>query len=372
MADNVKAQHWWAASRTLGFSLWADSTRNEPTGNFDLTLASLRSPKELSEHDWMRGTHDGKDALVSYLFRDGGSSSDTHETHVLVRIDPPLFLGLDIAPRHFFSGAPPIGLPRFDRLLTLQSLAPQRGRALVWLESTELEDFLAAPSLTHLKTRVVDSYVQITASELVTDPRALTRMLGHASRIEGALARRRAQLPTTPEEARATAAWAHLAEEHRLQFDPVRRTLAGRYDGNDAWVAHRSSPGREWMDVRIALPIDEGLSLTVKRESSLSRLGNFLGFGDLKAGDKAFDDEHRVTGEPAPRIVALLERAAVRDSIARLVQRFELVRVANRLVHIAARPTADAQELAGVLSDVSNVVKSIAGAPAPKAGPYRA
>jgi hypothetical protein len=367
-----KAQPWWAASRTLGLTLWDDTTGNEPASHFDTMVSSLRPHTTLTEHNWMAGTFEGHDVLVTYLFRDGGSSSDTLKTFVMVRIDPPLFLGLEVDERSFLSGIPKIGIPAFDGPFTVRAFDRERGAMMVWPgRAPELTTLLVEAKAADAHPRIVDSYVQLMVYRFEWRPDVLASMLRVASKIADVCADRRARIGETREEAALRASWARFADGERLQHDPAHRALSGSYRGLDAVVVTRTAPLQAWLGARMAFPIAPGINVTLTHETGLTRFGNMIGFSDITVGDAAFDHQFRVKGGPVQLVRHFFGRDATRAAAARLVQRFGTLRVAGATTAVMTPPADTPEELTSILDDLSTFVRAHAGGGAPAAGPYR-
>jgi hypothetical protein len=368
-----KEQEWWAASRSLGLALMDDTLGNEPASHFDTMVSSLAPHTRLSEHNWMIGRVEGHEVLITYYFRDGGSSSDTLLTHVMARIDPSLFLGIEIERRSFLSGVPKIGVPDFDEKLTIQAFQPERGAAMVWPGRTPaLDELVLRAAAVKYAPRICDSYVRFTVDRFESNPRVLTIMLRDAIHLANAFAERRAQLGETQEEAAVRGAWSHFAETERMQHDPARRTLQGRYRGIETAVVTRTAPRQAWLGVRVALPIAPGIDLTMTHETGLTRFANMIGFSDITVGDAAFDHQFRLKGGPAQLVRHFFARDETRAAAAKLVQRFGTLRISGATTAVMAPPASQADVLASILDDLVAFVHAQSGGRMPGTGPYRA
>lgn len=373
MSRRMDTEQWWNASRALGFDLRDDTNGNTMTQLWDSMVSSLRPRTKVSEHSWMVGTFDGLAALVTYYFRDGGSSADTHYTHVMVQIDPPLFLGLHMGPRNWLCSVPKMGVPIFDDKLYVQAFQPERGHALVWPGRHPPVTDVALSALARKATpEVFDSFAAITVSRFERDPTVLRRLLGEAASLARAAIERRVMIGESREEVAMRAEWAHFAERERLVLDPARRAIRGTFEGFETQVTTRSTPTAIWNQLLLALPIDTGVHVDVSPESSLTRLGNVIGFSDIEVGDAAFDRALRLKGAPAPRVRELFAPEEARARAMTLVSKYWRFSVNGRFVSIGTnRPAATEAELRDALGDLTGFARSIAGRAPPQRGPYR-
>lgn len=367
-----QAEAWWAASRKLGFELKDDSNGNALTPQWDAMASSLRPHTQLSEHNWMVGSVDGVPLLITYYFRDGGSGSDTLYTHVIAQIDPPLFLGLHLARRTWLCGASRIDWPFFDDKLYVQALQPERGRALVWPgRHPPLTDVLFEAMANGFGPEVYDSVAVITVSRFEANPAVLDDMCRRALGLARVAKARRAMLGETAEEAASRVAWGRFAEHEHMAFDSERRSLTGVYQGIHAEVVTRSTPSSMWNQVSVLLPSDTGMRVSITPESSLSRLGNVIGFSDIEVGDPTFDRELRLKGEPAPRVRAFFASPEVRALTLKLVERHGHLGITGRFISVQLPRYARAPEtLESTLMALAALVVATQQA-LPQQGPYR-
>ncbi len=368
-----QAQAWWTASRALGFELRDDTNGNTVPPVWDTMVASLRPHTQLSEHNWMVGVVDGVPAMITYYFRDGGSSSDTHCTYAMVQIDPPLFLGMHLSRRTWLCGVPKIGVPFFDDGLYVQAFQPERGHAMVWPgRQPPLADHALSAVARGMNPDAYDTFAATSVSRFEADPSVLQEMLARASALARAAVERRVTIGETRDETLVRDAWAHFAERERFAFDVPRRTLRGNFQGFEAHVLTRSSPTTMWNQILLSLPTDTGMSVDVAPESGLTRFANVIGFSDIEVGDAAFDRALRLKGSPAPLVRAFFARAETRAHAIALVQKYGRFAVLGRFVSLGMpRPCVSEAELWAVLMDVATLAAAATGKVAPQQGPYR-
>jgi len=369
-----QSEQWWAAARDLGFTLRDDSNGNSMVPHWDTMAASLRPHTMLSEHNWMVGSFEGVQAMVTYYFRDGGSSADTHYTHAMVQIDPPLFLGLHVAQRTWLCGVPLIGVPLFDQKLYVKAFQPERGHAIVWPGRHPPVTDVALSALAHKRApEVYDSFAAITVSRFEPDAYTLKEMLKDAALLARSTIDRRAMIGDTRDEAAVKNAWAHFGERERMTFDASRRALHGKFQGFEASVYTRSTPTALWNQVLLALPTDTGMHVDVSPESGLTRFGNVIGFSDIEVGDTHFDRTLRVKGNPAPLVKMFFARSETRAAALGLVEKYGRFSIHGRFISVGTvRPAVTDTDLRTALADVATLARAAAGQSPPQQGPYRA
>jgi hypothetical protein len=350
-----------------------DSNGNTMVPQWDTMVSSLRPHTTLSQHNWMLGSFDGVPALVTYYFRDGGSSADTHYTHAMAWIDPPLFLGLHVSRRTWLCGVPRIGVPLFDEKLYVQSFQPERGHAMVWPgRNPPLADVALSAVARGMAPDIYDSFAATTVSRFEASTDFLRGMLTHAVAMARAAGERRVMVGDTREEAAMGAEWAHFAERDRFAFDPARRVLTGAFQGLESHVLTRSTPTALWNQVLLGLPTDTGLHVDVTPESGFTRFANVIGFSDIEVGDAAFDRALRLKGAPAPLVQALFAREESRASALGLVSKYGRFSVHGRFLTLGTPRVATTEaELRELLTDVTGFAKAVLGRAAPQEGPYR-
>jgi hypothetical protein len=374
VSDRRQTEQWWVGARELGFSLRDDSNGNSMVPHWDTMAASLRPHTQLSEHNWMVGTFEGLPAMVTYYFRDGGSSADTHYTHAMIQIDPPLFLGLHVAPRGWLCGVPLMGVPIFDDKLYAKAFQPERGHAIVWPgRHPPVTDIALSAIAKKTSPEIYDSFAAVTTPSFAANQHVLRDMLRDASLLARAAIERRAMIGDTREEAAIKNAWAHFAERERLTFDAPRRSLHGNFEGFDASLYTRSTPTALWNQVLLALPTDTGMHVDVSPESGLTRFGNVIGFSDIEVGDPHFDRALRVKGNPPPLVKTFFARPETRTTALGLVEKYGRFSIHGRFISVGTvRPAVTEADLRTALSDVAMLARAATGQAPPQQGPYRA
>ncbi len=372
MARKNQTEAWWRASRSLGFDLRADSNGNSMVPLWDTMASSLRPLTELTEHAWMVGAVDGVPAIITYYFNDGGSSADTHYTHAMVQIDPPLFLGMHLARTTWLSAVPKIGVPLFDAKLYVQAFQPERGHAMVWPgRHPPLADHALSAVARGLSPEVFDSFASTTVTRFEADPAVLRDMLGHSLLLARAAVERRTIIGEAREEAFMRSSWAQFAEQERLAFDAPRRSLSGSFQGFETRVLTRSTPTAIWTQFVLCLPTDTGMRVDVAPESGLTRFANVIGFSDIEVGDAAFDRALRLKGNPAPLVRAFFAREEARAQALQLVQKYGRFSVEGRFVSIASPTPADPDGLRAALTAMADLSRAVIGQARQQQGAYR-
>ncbi len=259
---------------------------------------------------WLYGAYRGAEAAI-LTFEEGSGSSTVSYTGVVVRVDPPLFLGLSLG-RHgwirlFEEPDIELGSPRIDAALRVTGANAERVRAFFDLRDPSVGPLIdrvmqleALPELW-----VTDSTVGVAGSGNVVELRLLASWLGRATELAEALVRRGQQFAATPGERAQQAEWQCFADEAGFHFDARRMKLTAKSRPLEIALEH---DGCQLMTaVTLAFPRAIDVGFAVRRTAAPSFLQGLFS-QDIQVGDPAFDDRYIVTGFPEPRIRDLLRR----------------------------------------------------------------
>lgn len=272
---------------------------------------------------WLYGAYRGAEAAI-LTFEEGSGSSTVSYTGVVVRVDPPLFLGLQLG-RHgwiriFEEPDIEIGSPRIDAALRVTGANPARVRAFFDLREPSvaplLERVMRLESLPELW--VTDSTVGVAASGNQVDRPTLSSWLDHARDVAEALARRGEQLPKAPAESAQDAEWQRFADAAGFDFDPRRMKLTGKQRQLEIALEHDGAQVKTAVTLAFPRAIDVGFA--VRRTSTPSFLQGLFS-QDIQVGNAAFDDHYVVTGFPEARIRDVLRRPKVLAALSYLAGR---------------------------------------------------
>lgn len=169
------------AARALGLVV-APGPALDPSATFEALRAAIGG----GPRPWASGSWQGRDVL---LVHDGATTT-------LVRIAPPLGLGLVVAPHEPGDGdrPAPIGYPPFDERLVARG--DDHARIVELLAPKRLDGMSSADQLVALATRpyrvqVTDSWVALGSAGLETDAARLYERLARSAQIADRLVKKR-------------------------------------------------------------------------------------------------------------------------------------------------------------------------------------
>lgn len=157
----------------------------DPAAGFEALAAGIGA----GSHAWASGRWQGRDVLYVH---DG-------DTTTLVRIAPPLGLGLVVEPMGAARGGAPIGYAPFDERLSargddharvVELLAPKR------LDGMSSADQLVALATRPYRVRVTDTWVALGSAGLEADAARLYERLARSGQIADRLVKKRGFLGT--------------------------------------------------------------------------------------------------------------------------------------------------------------------------------
>ncbi len=300
------AQDWWNLARTLSFEPHEPSAGYGSQASFrqlKRALGPVVGPPAKWEH-WMYGRRNGRESIVLQYETGSGSNRSTW-TAIVVRIDPPLFLGASIGREGFlsdlFGGVDvQLGIPAFDKELRLGAFDQDRLRVLLYPSDPQSTTTLQAlVRCTRDGMHVTDSTAVFALSGVVCDPIAVAQRLEQATWIAGELGRRRASMPVTPSEIAHRTEWQAYADRMRLKFEPLEMKIQGEINGTRIEVALETNGARVQTAVTVRWPRELGVNVRLRKASGFSFLGSLFS-QDIATGDPAFDGMFQIQGYPEP------------------------------------------------------------------------
>ncbi len=261
--------------------------------------------------------------VVVLTYDVGSGSTQTTYTGVLARVDPPLFLGLELRgkpPLHGLFGGESlaVGVPAFDANLVLSSFDATQTRTFF-----DPDDPAAASLLEGVARQVpselliTDSVVDLSTPNTTTDPRQIAARLDQAAWLARALSERRAALPWRRDELAQRAEWEAFAQRRGYVFSPERMKLSGQENRAAVEVALETEPRGVKTSVSVRFPTPVGFGFAARRTTTPSFLQGIFG-QDIRVGREPFDRLFVVTGNPEERVRELLQRPLVTDVLAEL------------------------------------------------------
>lgn len=352
--DPIHAQ-WAETAAALGLATHLPAGAYEARATFKSLKRRLGAPAPRpSLWSWMIGRRAGREVLVC---------AQTHDvetriaTSIVARIDPPLFLGLDLwrMPTGRFEGA---------------SWAPGRTAELLARAPTPIAALAGLPSAMGA-IAIMDSTVTVHAPRVVAARDELAFVLDAAANAASGLSSARRVLPKSEGERAQEAAWQAFASEQGLSFDPDRVELSGPLSGGKIRIALEAEPAHAITTVDLELPGSLGLGLSITKQRGPSLLNSLLGVADLPTGDAYFDEAFVVRGSPAVSVQQMLWNADVRrtvDELGRGARDFELGDA--RLFAQYPTPMATHADLRGLCDRIAFLIGMLFPGAAGR-GPYR-
>lgn len=313
----MSSPHAWAnLARALGLTPYEPTAGYGPGVGFRQVLRSLGAVgKEPSLKHWLHGRRHGVEVVV-LNYETGSGSNSTTWTGAIARVDPPLFLGLNVSRQGFLANIfgvsdVRLGDAALDEELYVLGFEPPRVATFLRPDLPHVRDLLVrmVGILRQQELCVSDSAVLVSQTGSHAEPERLGRMLDAAVWFAQALAARRAEVPRDDDLFRMLE-WQPYAASAGLTFDPERLTLAGERAGAAVEVALETDGQKVHTAVSVRFPSSLGLGITARRTGLPSFLQGLFG-QDIKVGDGDFDDMFLVTGYPEASVRALLARPNV-------------------------------------------------------------
>lgn len=256
----------------------------------------------------------------------GGTQSEHHYTHVFARIDPPLFVGLQLElqrPIEIFGKMPSIatGDPRFDGSFLLNARAANLAVPMfrrVTAPPNDLVDHLFA-IVRQGTVDVSDTYVHVKTS-FTDEPAALAPRIASATALAAFLASRRAPLPRDAGEQAAIAPWRACAASEQLALDDARIALSGVVEGSRIRLSVESEGTELFTALTIVPPRSLDLGLSLSKQGALQFIAGIFGSQDIRIGDELFDKAFVIKGKNEAGVKALFQASpAARQALVELL-----------------------------------------------------
>lgn len=307
---------------------------------------------------------------------------------VEARFDPPMDLGLDIAPigivdqlfgdtaqviRLFQSDDIKTGYPPFDEAYSVRGDDPERADRLFWGEASFLPGETPESEPTGLVgklhglgaslLRVRDDCLVVQArgeaeKDLTYDERPLREWVQRVARAANTVEYVRRLVPPLAAVRRLLPAWRELCAERGLSLvEGAPTVIRGRLDSTTVWA--RTCRPAEHGDVEVGAAFDTPLDFSLDVRPATKGLPALLEAADLAVGDAAFDGAFRVASSDRERALEVLD-AETRARLLSLAEgrRLELgLRGLTVRAHAAALAPHDIRTL---LEHVAEVVAAIA------------
>ncbi len=322
-------------------------------------------PDEPTLEHWLAGVHAGREVLA---FWGPGLGYDPPQARVVVRIDPPLLLGLAIypPPPEEALGGEVVADPGRP-LLQAKAVSPGRANAILFDPAVhrELGQVMSSRGSARVPY-VTDSFAAIATGGFVPDLDATIRQAGA---IADAVVAARAALPPDHEEVERRAAWRRYAAEAALAFDPERMVLSGDSAGVATEARLRARDGAMWIEVAASFGAPLGVDLSIEREAPQQTFFTRIFKREVEIGAPAFDEAFEIHGAPSARVRELLGGDDVRARL--LGVDASALEVACNDTHVAAAFPATI-DVRRAIADVTAVAAALAAKGPALGGPYRA
>lgn len=381
-AFGIKAltpESWWQLGRALGLS---PCVAVRP---FDMQACYRRLSRSRAalglgalpsfQHQ-LCGEHRGT-AVTVVQYETGSGSSTTAWTAAIARIDPPLWLGLEVRRESFvdelFGGRDiQLGDPAVDAKLRVSSFAPARTATFLSAADGEVRGalhYMQALTSSH-SLNVSDSSVQVTRMGVITDPGEVGRMLEAAVSLATWLSARRARVPPAQGAIVDLAMWERFAASQGFQFDPWRIVARGSGATAGIEIALETEGQRAFVALIVRYPRPAPVAFQAVRTSAPPFLQGLFS-QDIQVGNHAFDDVYKVTGADPASVRALLGRPALLSALTDAAWLSKDVQVGQLGMDMRVERGMPSREDLDRLVSMATIVTSELSAGVPTQGPYR-
>lgn len=378
--DSFSPTNWRDLAVALGFTPFQPSETYAQTfcyRRMERVRGMPATSSAPSYSQWLWGKWRGVDAVVLQYDTGSGSNSTTW-TAAIVRIDPPLWLGLDITPENIFSrvfGSDDIsvGHSSYDNALKIN--ASDHARASMLLSPADAHGQQMLNKMVDIFRayvgRVSDSYVEVKQAGIHTVPGQVAAMLDSAAELAGWLRWRQSTLPPYRLIQAQQYEWQKFADANRFTFDSAQLVMSGIRDGVQVDISLEME-GQSPYPVLIArFPRPCPYEVFIRRTNVPGFLQGIFS-QDIKVGNGMFDDAFKVQGNDEAGIRSWLARPALLkalNDIVRFTDDLQINRVGLFMRFPGPVPTADNLEWLVAWSSV--VSRELVGGSDPERGPYR-
>jgi hypothetical protein len=378
--DSFSPEKWRQLAVALGF------TPFQPFEPFAQTFCFRRMERVRGMHanasapsysQWLWGKWRGVDAVL-IQYDTGSGSSSIAWTAAIVRIDPPLWLGLEVVPEDFMSrvfggGDISVGHSSYDNALKINAF--DHGRASMLLSPADAQGQEMLNKILGVFQayvgRISDSHVEVKKSGVHTEPVKVAAMLDSAAELAAWLRFRQSTLPPSRSMEIQQYEWRRFAETNRFTFDGAQMVLSGVREGSQIDISVEMEGQRPYPVIFVRFPRPCPYDVFISRTDVPSFLQGILS-QDIKVGNAMFDDAFKVQGNDEAGIRQWLGRPALlqalNDSL-RFTNDLHINRLGLFMRFPSPVPTADNLEWLAAWSCV--VSRELTGGSTTEQGPYR-
>lgn len=346
------AMPWAVTARQLGFVGRSPLGRCDALAPFGAFVRLLGPYETQSRPAWFHGRVRGAEVVIAPY-----GVFQPPWTAAIVRIDPPLFLGLlaqrDASPRGW-------GATSFE---------PARGAAL-------LEHAPNHGSLQHALATSLARGMSITDSTVVmgltdgADPSVVTRMLEFGAWVAAGLLQRRQALAPTESERALDATWQSFADDHGLTFDRARRHVHGAIDGQRISLSLGSSTSATFTEVAVGWPNDLGFAAHAAKSPETTSY-QVLPQRPLSFGVPTSALPFVLLGDDAAVAGGFLARAPVQAALVALAEGTNEITFHGSGANWITRALSLRSELEWAVETALALARGIVGVAPPATAPYR-
>lgn len=325
-----REERWRYAAATLGLRVYL------PTESYDVDACFTRLERgrgrpagtETAGRVWMVGrveaaSQRGVDVIVvprSEATQSSTHASSTSYADIVARIDPPLFLGLELeAPRPMDPIFGPkfnelTGDPELDRASGITATKAPAAAQLLRRHAPPPNDLLDHLQALSAKARIVISDTAVHYRlPYEDDPAVLGPQIASVAALAASIGARRGRLPRDPAESALVALFRSAAETGsgsgngrvRLAFDDERLVLSGWFGGVQLRLAVETERTESHLLLALETPRPLDLGLRLTKQGTLQLIAGWFGSQDVKVGDRAFDDAFVIKAKDEPQVKAL-------------------------------------------------------------------
>lgn len=378
--DAFSPARWRELAVALGF------TPFQPFETYAQTFCFRRMERVRGMHahahapsytQWLWGKWRGVDAVLLQYDTGSGSNSTTW-TAAIARIDPPLWLGLEVLPENILSrvfggGDISVGHSSYDNALKINAADHARASMLLSPADTHGQQMLnkMVDIFRAYVGRVSDSYVEVKKAGVHTDPVNAAAMLDSAAELAAWLKWRQSTLPPSRFMEAQRYEWQRFANTNRFTFDSAQLVVSGIRDGVQIDISLETEGQSLFPVVIVRFPRPCPYEVFIRRTNVPGFLQGILS-QDIKVGNALFDDAFKVQGRDEAGIRSWLTRPALLKALndtVRFTNDLHINRQGLFMRYAAPVPTADNLEWLTAWSCL--VSRELVGGGDTDRGPYR-
>ena len=324
MAFFNEADEWRALGASFGLVPYRPTASYDSCPHFRQLKRALGVPAQdhaPSFDDWFTGRWNGVEVMLLAHTVQAGSNTQNY-TISTARIDPPLFLGLNITAKpvfELFAPRPPVvtGNAFVDEKLRIAGYDHARVIRFLALDTADGFGFIQHVAANKNDLCISDSRATHSVAGYELDRTKVRHGLDLATHVASVLAKRRSTFPSSPAEEAQRAEWQRFATEVGMRFDPARMTLFGQVDGAHIKIALETTSDEVRTSVNVRFPRPVHVAFSVLRTDTPGLVQGLFG-QDIKVGDSVFDEQYVITGHPEPLVREAIAKPALIDALKRL------------------------------------------------------